>query len=93
MSTQIVRAHASGTAYYQHAIQLPGDAPTGRWLLEARIDPPPNGPDAAWGFPGGGVLPERMKLELQAPGSRAAGSDPLHIEVTGNYLYRSPRRR
>lgn len=82
-----LRAHASGTAYYQHAIQLPGDAPTGRWLLEARIDPAAKRPDAAWGFQVEEFLPERMKLELQAPEAALQGSDPLHIEVTGNYLY------
>ena len=90
VSTQIVRAHASGTAYYQHAIQLPGDAPTGRWLLEARIDPAAKRPDAAWGFQVEEFLPERMKLDLQAPETALQGSDPLHIEVTGNYLYGAP---
>ena len=90
VSTQIVRAHASGTAYYQHAIQLPGDAPTGRWLLEARIDPAAKRPDAAWGFQVEEFLPERMKLDLQAPEAVLQGSDPLHIEVTGNYLYGAP---
>ncbi len=90
VSTQIVRAHASGTAYYQHAIKLPGDAPTGRWLLEARIDPAAKRPDAAWGFQVEEFLPERMKLDLQAPETALQGSDPLHIEVTGNYLYGAP---
>jgi hypothetical protein len=46
--TQIVRSPARrGTAYYQHALSLPASAPTGRWLLEARLDPAAKRPDAA----------------------------------------------
>lgn len=90
VSTQIVRPHASGTAYYQHALQLPTDAPTGRWLLEARVDPAAKRPDAAWGFQVEEFLPERMKLDLKAPDGVLLGGSALSVDVEGNYLYGAP---
>ena len=65
--TQILRPHATGTAYYQQTLALPADAPTGRWLLEARTDPASKRADAQWSFQVEEFLPERMKMGLQAP--------------------------
>lgn len=77
VSTQIVRACMPAARPTQHAIQLPGDAPTGRWLLEARIDPAAKRPDAAWGFQVEESFARAQKLDLQALKPRP-GSDPLH---------------
>lgn len=86
--TQIVRPQASGTAYYQQALALPADAPTGRWLLEARTDPASKRSDAQWSFQVEEFLPERMKLELRAPDAPLQpGDQALAVSVTGTYLY------
>ena len=90
VSTQIVRPSAQGTAYYQHALSLPASAPTGRWLLEARLDPAAKRPDAAWSFHVEEFLPERMKLDLKAPDQVLTGGGELAIQVEGNYLYGAP---
>lgn len=90
VATQIVRPAAQGTAYYQHVLSLPASAPTGRWLLEARLDPAAKRPDAAWGFQVEEFLPERMKLDLKAPDQVLTGGDELDIQVEGNYLYGAP---
>ena len=88
--TQIVRPHARGTAYYQQALTLPADAPTGRWLLEARTDPGAKRADAQWSFQVEEFLPERMKLDLQAPEQALQGEAQLRVKVEGNYLYGAP---
>ena len=49
-ATHLIQPHAAGTGYYQHALMLPGNAPTGRWLLEARTDPAAKRADAQWSF-------------------------------------------
>ena len=90
VSTQIVRPSAQGTAYYQHTLSLPASAPTGRWLLEARLDPAAKRPDTAWQFQVEEFLPERMKLDLKAPEQVLTGGAELAIEVEGNYLYGAP---
>lgn len=90
VSTEMVRPHASGTAYYQHSLTLPASAATGRWLLEARLDPAAKRPDAAWSFQVEEFLPERMKLELKAPEATLQGSGALTVQAEGNYLYGAP---
>jgi uncharacterized protein YfaS (alpha-2-macroglobulin family) len=90
VSTQIVRPSTSGTAYYQQALNLPADAPTGRWLLEARVDPGAKRPDAAWSFQVEEFLPERMKLDLKAPDTVLQDKAALTVQVEGNYLYGAP---
>ena len=88
--TQIVRPHALGTAYYQQAVNLPATAPTGRWLLEARVDPAAKLPDASWSFQVEEFLPERMKLDLKAAEGVLQDAGALEVAVEGNYLYGSP---
>ncbi len=90
VSTEIVRPHARGAAYYQHSLSLPASAPTGRWMLEARLDPAAKRPDAAWSFQVEEFLPERMKLDLKAPEQALQGGDGLIVRVEGNYLYGAP---
>ncbi len=86
----LLQPHASGAAYYQHALALPGNAPTGRWLLEARTDPAAKRADAQWSFQVEEFLPERMKLELKAPEQVLQGAAKLSVAVEGNYLYGAP---
>ena len=88
--TQIVRPHAMGTAYYQQALTLPANAPTGRWLLEVRTDPAAKRADGQWSFQVEEFLPERMKLELKAPEQALLGAAKLQVSVEGNYLYGAP---
>jgi hypothetical protein len=90
VSTQLVRPHAKGTGYYQHELALPAAAPTGRWLLEARVDPAAKRPDASWSFQVEEFLPERMKLDLKAPDTALQGNVDLAVDVQGNYLYGAP---
>jgi len=89
--TQIVRPSAAGTAYYQQTLVLPADAPTGRWLLEARTDPGSKRADAQWSFQVEEFLPERMKLELKASEAPLQpGDDALVVGVDGTYLFGAP---
>jgi hypothetical protein len=88
--TRLVRAQTVGTGYYQQAVALPADAPTGRWLLEARTDPGSKQPTAQWPFQVEEFLPERMKLELSAPPAALAGDAALEVAVSGDYLYGAP---
>lgn len=90
VSTQIVRPAALGTAYYQHTLTLPPSAPTGRWAVEARLDPAAKRADTTWTFQVEEFLPERMKLDLKAPETVLTGGGELPVEVTGNYLYGAP---
>lgn len=90
VQTQLVRPHALGAAYYQHAFTLPVNAPTGRWLLEAKTDPGAKRADAQWSFSVEEFLPERMKLVLQAPEAPLRDKDELQVGVEGNYLYGAP---
>ena len=90
VSTELVRPHASGTAYYQHRLSLPTSAATGRWLLEARLDPAAKRPDAAWSFQVEEFLPERMRLDLKAPEATLQGGGALTVQAEGNYLYGAP---
>ena len=90
VSTQLVRPVATGTAYYQQTLNLPANAPTGRWLLEARVDPAAKRPDTAWSFQVEEFLPERMKLDLKADTAVLKGGAAMDVAVEGNYLYGAP---
>ena len=86
----LVKPQPSGAAYYQQAFTLPPDAPTGRWLLQARVDPAAKLPDAQWPFQVEEFLPERMKLDLKAPEAVLMGDARLDVSVQGDYLYGAP---
>ncbi|MFG6449366.1 alpha-2-macroglobulin [Roseateles sp. BYS180W] len=88
--TLLARPHASGTGYYQETLNLPADAPTGRWLLQARVDPAAKQPDAQWSFQVEEFLPERLKLQLTAPEAVMLGAGELNVAVQGDYLYGAP---
>ncbi|MEN9317342.1 MAG: hypothetical protein RIS35_3735 [Pseudomonadota bacterium] len=88
--TRLVRPQPQGAGYYQQAVALPADAPTGRWLLEVRTDPGSKLPVAQWPFQVEEFLPERMKLELAAPEAALRGEGSLGVDVRGDYLYGAP---
>ena len=90
VQTQLVRPQATGSGYYQQVLSLPADAPTGRWLLEAKTDPGAKKPDAQWSFSVEEFLPERMKLALDAPETVLREKQELMVKVQGDYLYGAP---
>jgi alpha-2-macroglobulin len=89
-STQLVRPHEKNNGYFQANLTLPANAPTGRWLLEAKTDPGAKRADAQWAFSVEEFLPERMKLLLTAPEVALQGKAPLTVNVQGDYLYGAP---
>ncbi|MBI3346309.1 MAG: alpha-2-macroglobulin family protein [Burkholderiales bacterium] len=86
----LVQPHKSGQGYFQQAIVLPADAPTGGWTVQARVDPAAKQPDAQWAFKVEEFLPERMKLTLTAPDAPLLGEVNLPVQVQGDYLYGAP---
>lgn len=76
--------------YFEQAIELPGDAPTGRWTLELRQDPAARLPDTVWSFQVEEFLPERMKLQLQHDAPVLGPEDRFEVEVQGDYLFGAP---
>ncbi|MBV8034531.1 alpha-2-macroglobulin [Roseateles sp.] len=87
---QLVQPGKLGTGYYQQAIALPADAPTGGWTLQARVDPGARQPDAQWAFKVEEFLPERMKLSLSAPEATLTGDAGVTVQAQGDYLYGAP---
>lgn len=76
--------------YYLRRIDLPADAPTGFWTLELRADPGDKVPGTVYRFGVEEFLPERMKLELDAPPTIAASTSTMRADVRGSYLYGAP---
>jgi uncharacterized protein YfaS (alpha-2-macroglobulin family) len=89
-STQLVRPHAVGAAYYQHAFEIPANAATGRWTIEAKADPGAKKADTQWAFSVEEFLPERMKLIINAAEDTLQDTDKLPLDVEGSYLYGAP---
>lgn len=87
---QLVQPGKTGQGYFQQAVALPADAPTGGWTLQARVDPAAKQPDAQWSFKVEEFLPERMKLTLNAPDAPLQGEVSLPVQVQGDYLYGAP---
>ncbi|MDI1258487.1 alpha-2-macroglobulin [Aquabacterium sp.] len=90
VQTLIVRPQDKGTAYYQQALTLGANAPTGKWLVEVKTDPGAKRADAQWSFQVEEFLPERMKLNLKAPEEALEGDGSLSVRVEGDYLYGAP---
>lgn len=76
--------------YFQHAVVLPADAPTGAWLLELRADPGAKQPDAVRKIQVEEFLPERMKLELSAQAPILLRDQNFNVQVKGSYLFGAP---
>jgi uncharacterized protein YfaS (alpha-2-macroglobulin family) len=76
--------------YYAHNVALPGDAPTGEWSLEVRVDPSDPDPSNVYRFLVEEFLPERMKLDLETEADWLGPGKRFEIDVTGSYLYGAP---
>jgi hypothetical protein len=76
--------------YYQQAVDIPLDAPTGVWTLELRSDPADKQPGTVYRFSAEEFLPERMKLDLASDAKLLHGKDNLTVSVNGAYLYGAP---
>jgi uncharacterized protein YfaS (alpha-2-macroglobulin family) len=87
---QLVQPGKTGTGYYQQAISLPADAPTGGWTVQVRVDPGAKQPDTQWAFKVEEFLPERMKLTLNAPEATLTGDAGVTVQAQGDYLYGAP---
>ncbi|HEY0662843.1 MAG TPA: alpha-2-macroglobulin [Lysobacter sp.] len=83
------RLQPDAQGYVRHAQVIPVDAATGRWRVEFRTDP--SSKDAVQGMTLRieEFLPERMKLDLDAPTVIRAG-EPLKLQATAAYLYGAP---
>lgn len=75
--------------YVRHAQVIPADAATGRWRVEFRTDPSSKEAVQGMTLRIEEFLPERMKLDLDAP-ARLAFGQPLQLKATGAYLYGAP---
>lgn len=76
--------------YYRRSIEIPGDAPTGFWTLELRVDPADKRASTSFRFGVEEFMPERMKLDIRSSQKTLAGSQPFKIAVQGDYLYGAP---
>jgi len=76
--------------YYLKRVDLPGDAPTGSWTLELRVDPADKVPGTVFRFGVEEFLPERMKLDLAAKQATLTAASGFAIDVKGAYLYGAP---
>ena len=83
------RLQPDAQGYVRHAQLIPADAATGRWRVEFRTDP--GSKDAVQGMTLRieEFLPERLKLELDAPAVLKPG-EPLRLGVDAAYLYGAP---
>ena len=85
---QSIQWAGDAQAFYSHSLQLPKDAVRGEWQLEAVLG---NGDRFKYPFNVEDFLPERMKLQLQAPaGQHIAKQSDITIAIQGDYLYGAP---
>ncbi len=76
--------------YYAKTFDLPKDAQTGQWWLEAYTDPNDSTPTQVYHFQVEEFLPERMKLTLSSPSDYLKPQQELEVQVAGLYLYGAP---
>ena len=85
---QTIQWTGDAQAFYSHSLQIPNDAVRGEWQLEAVLG---NGDRFKYPFNVEDFLPERMKLQLQAPaGEHIAHQSDITIAIQGDYLYGAP---
>lgn len=72
---------------YQYALQLAGEAPTGRWELLFDFG---GGQRQVYGFMVEDFLPERLALELKGSPTPLSPDETAEISVNGRYLYGAP---
>jgi uncharacterized protein YfaS (alpha-2-macroglobulin family) len=76
--------------YYSYQRTLSGDAATGRWTLEYRLDPDAKEPLGRFPFRIEEFLPERLKLALDSAAPTLAPGQALALQVDADYLYGAP---
>nr|CRH05036.1 conserved exported protein of unknown function [Candidatus Magnetococcus massalia] len=81
---------AKGLGYLEQWIELPADAPTGRWRIELRADPAAKRANTTVELSVEEFLPERMKLELTTDRAYLLPKQRLSITTQGHYLYGAP---
>ncbi len=86
----LLRPQAKFVGYYQQTMNIPGDAATGKWRVELRVDPGSQQPDKVLTFSVEEFVPERMKLNLQASAKVLKQDESLTVSVKGEYLYGAP---
>ena len=84
------RLEPQAQGYYRFERAIPAEAPTGRWQVEFRTDPASAEAVQGMSLRIEEFLPERMKLDLAALGSRLRPGQPLQLQVKGAYLYGAP---
>ncbi len=83
------RLQPDAQGYVRHSQVIPGDAATGRWRVEFRTDPGSKEAVQGMTLRIEEFLPERLKLDLEAPPVLASG-EPIRLGVVGAYLYGAP---
>ncbi|MCD9028685.1 alpha-2-macroglobulin family protein [Luteimonas sp. BDR2-5] len=83
------RVEPGESGYFRFDREIPVDAPTGTWRVEFRTDPASREAVQGMTLRIEEFLPERMKLDLDAPAMLRPG-EPLRLEATGAYLYGAP---
>lgn len=78
---------ADASGLYQYALQLAGEAPTGRWQLVFDLG---DGKPQLYEFLVEDFLPERLALELKGSENPIKPADNAKIHVNGRYLYGAP---
>jgi len=83
------RLQPDAQGYVRHAQTIPADAATGKWRVEFRTDPASKEAVQGMALRVEEFLPERMKLDLEAPAQLQPGQ-PVQLQATGAYLYGAP---
>ncbi|WP_082638975.1 alpha-2-macroglobulin family protein [Lysobacter antibioticus] len=83
------RLQPDAQGYVRHAQLIPADAATGRWRVEFRTDPSSKEAVQGMTLRIEEFLPERLKLELDAPAVLKPGQ-PFKLGVDAAYLYGAP---
>lgn len=83
------RIEPGAQGYFSYEKLIPSEAPTGRWQVEFRTDPDSKEAVQGMTLRIEEFLPERMKLDLDAPAVLKPGQ-PLKLQATGAYLYGAP---
>lgn len=87
---QVVRSwilQARGGGAYELVIDIPDQAPTGRWQLQTRATPDSPEPLGSLAFHVEEFLPERMKLTLAGDTAALLPGEALTVAAEGRYLH------
>ena len=76
--------------YLQWSRAIPADAPTGRWMVEFRLDPAAKEAAQSYTFRVEEFLPERLKLALDSKQAVIQPGEPLKLDIAADYLYGAP---